>query len=40
MATITPELKAYIDRVIKAISKANCTALIDGTVVADFTAAF
>jgi hypothetical protein len=40
MATITPELRAHIDRAIEAIPKANRTAPIDGTVVADPTAAF
>jgi hypothetical protein len=40
MATITPELRAHIDRAIEAIPKANRTATIDGTVVADPTAAF
>jgi hypothetical protein len=39
MATITPELRAHIDRAIEAIPKANRTATIDGTVVADPTAA-
>jgi hypothetical protein len=40
MATITLELKAHIDRAIKAIPKANRTAPINRTVVADLTAAF